>query len=621
MIEAKPLPLALPVEPVRDSVPAPKRRLAVLRSQHPFFLRLLAGSLAVSVPVMLGLSIGLTYLSSQRTIEAASTATGDNAGNAALRLTDWYGERQRELAQVARIVADQVDSPGIANTIQGLGPVYPTFTVIEMVDLAGTVTASTNSIGDLGASASAPWFAASLIKPTQQSIRKTATGLDWIMTWPITGSDAKPQGVVVGSLRISAMGDLLRQFDSHTTGASTEVYVVDSQRLLLYSSDWVGITDATVMQAKGTLRIHDGSSAANSGIAGRSGSVRDTDYAGEDVLAGYAPVASLGWAVVSAVDANQALAAVGDEERIAALLIFLGILVVAGFAYLFARSETRPIAELADAAGAVAVGDLSRRVEPRGTREVHALGTAFNAMVSRLDGVMAELGGAARELAATTQQQTAAATETSASMEELARTSTSIASTIDLVAEQADETRANLEQAQSDFAASGERTQALTGRVDEIKAILVLMREIADQTNLLALNAAIEAARAGDAGRGFAVVADEVRRLAERSKTSAADIARIVEGASAESHDTLLAMEKGASQMAQGMAMMAKVAEASAHVQMTTQQQRSATQQVVEAMEQITIGSRQIATTAQHISELALDGASEAKAPTTASAV
>ena len=158
----------------------------------------------------------------------------------------------------------------------------------------------------------------------------------------------------------------------------------------------------------------------------------------------------------------------------------------------------------------------------------------------------------------------------------------SIASTIDLVAEQADETRANLEQAQADFAASGERTQALTGRVDEIKAILLLMREIADQTNLLALNAAIEAARAGDAGRGFAVVADEVRRLAERSKASAADIARIVEGASAESHDTLLAMEKGASQMAQGMTMMAQVAEASAHVQMTTQQQQSATQQVVE---------------------------------------
>jgi len=613
VIESKPLPFVLPAQPVSSTAPRPKRRLAALRSQHPFFLRLLAGSLAVSIPVMLGLSIGLTYLSSQRIIDAATIESADNANNAALRLSDWYGERQRELAQVARIVGGQVDDATIAATIQGLGPVYPTFTVIELVDTAGKVTASTNEIGDLGA-ATADWFATSLLKPTQQSIRKTATGLDWIMTWPIIGSDSKSAGVVVGSLRISVMGDLLQQFASGGPSAATEVYVVDSKRLLLYSSDWIGVTDAAVMQARGTLRTRDDNFAATAGVAGRSGTALTRDYAGEDVLAGYAPVAGLGWGVVSAIDANQALAAVGDEARIAALLIFLGILVVSGFAYLFARSETRPIAELAGAASAVAEGDLARRVEPRGTREVYALGTAFNAMVSRLDGVMAELGGAARELAATTQQQTAAATQTSASMEELARTSTSIASTIDLVAEQADETRSNLEQAQADFAASGERTQALTGRVDEIKAILVLMREIADQTNLLALNAAIEAARAGDAGRGFAVVADEVRRLAERSKASAADIARIVEGASAESHDTLLAMEKGASQMAQGMAMMAQVAEASAHVQMTTQQQRSATQQVVEAMEQITIGSRQIATTAQHISELALDGASEARA-------
>ena len=100
MIESKPLPLVQPVVPFGDRAPALKHRFAVLRSQHPFFLRLLAGSLAVSIPVMLGLSIGLTYLSSQRIVAAASSATGDNAGNAALRLSDWYGERQRELAQV-----------------------------------------------------------------------------------------------------------------------------------------------------------------------------------------------------------------------------------------------------------------------------------------------------------------------------------------------------------------------------------------------------------------------------------------------------------------------------------------------------------------------------------------
>ncbi|MBC7211610.1 MAG: PAS domain-containing methyl-accepting chemotaxis protein, partial [Pseudomonas sp.] len=70
--------------------------------------------------------------------------------------------------------------------------------------------------------------------------------------------------------------------------------------------------------------------------------------------------------------------------------------------------------------------------------------------------------------------------------------------------------------------------QALDKQSKVIGAIIKTISDIAGQTNLLALNAAIEAARAGENGRGFAVVADEVRRLAERSKTSAGDIAEIV---------------------------------------------------------------------------------------------
>lgn len=59
---------------------------------------------------------------------------------------------------------------------------------------------------------------------------------------------------------------------------------------------------------------------------------------------------------------------------------------------------------------------------------------------------------------------------------------------------------------------------------EEIKNVIVIIRDIADQTNLLALNAAIEAARAADHGRGFAVVADEVRQLAERTQKSLSEI-------------------------------------------------------------------------------------------------
>ncbi|HEX3604370.1 MAG TPA: methyl-accepting chemotaxis protein, partial [Candidatus Dormibacteraeota bacterium] len=102
-----------------------------------------------------------------------------------------------------------------------------------------------------------------------------------------------------------------------------------------------------------------------------------------------------------------------------------------------------------------------------------------------------------------------------------------------------------------------------------------------------------------------AVVADEVRRLAERSKASAGEIGRIIEGAQSETNATVMAMEKGAKQMATGLALMEEVAVSCARVRLTSQQQRTATEQVMQAMEQITAASTQVSTTAQQIAAAA----------------
>lgn len=68
----------------------------------------------------------------------------------------------------------------------------------------------------------------------------------------------------------------------------------------------------------------------------------------------------------------------------------------------------------------------------------------------------------------------------------------------------------------------------LQEKMKEVQNIADIIFSISSQTNLLALNASIESARAGEAGRGFAVVAEQIRQLSEQTRTSTADIAKII---------------------------------------------------------------------------------------------
>jgi methyl-accepting chemotaxis protein len=362
------------------------------------------------------------------------------------------------------------------------------------------------------------------------------------------------------------------------------------------------------------------------------------------------------WYVQTAVEKNRILKTYIESRNRAIIvaivsMLILGVLTVLMIRYMVVRN----ILVLSDKLRLMADGDLTQELIVNNQDEFGLMAGYFNIMTHKLRGMFHLVNDLSMTVGAASQQLTASSGESSKAAEtiaesiqqvaegaetqkiyaketgeamvemaigvkRIAESSVAVSSSVDDVTMQTEkghlrirEAVDQMNQVQEAVIATEQAIQRLSERSEEISGMIGLITDISTQTNLLALNAAIEAARVGEQGKGFAVVATEVRKLAEKTKSAADQVTKLVGDIR---NDTELAagtMAIGSTEVSSGVQTVTDSGFIFTSIMSEMGGVKSQVHEVSAAAEQMMASSEQITNSVEQLAEIAGESSSNSQ--------
>ena len=355
-------------------------------------LRLTALILAVSVPLMVTITIFLTSSAARLIQQYTLTELRSTNKVISTRLSSWQDYQVKSLGWlVGNPAILSMDPAAQAPVVQSMAAAFPELSLISIVDLEGNSIARSDG-GNPRNYSQLSWFQEA--KSGQQFVYRSQlddrTGnLVQVIATPVIDANGEIVGVGMFSTYPGTLDGLLQDA---AIGETLSVFVLNENNQVIASNPPTpnSTLNAGLYSTISALRDRNPGAAVQASEDDLPGPLLVRDSQGVEWRAGFQLLEN-GWAVVMLTPEPALLAGLHFFQRVSWLALLVGASLLLVLSWLTIRQAIQPVHALTETATAIANGDLTRVAMVETDDEIGALARTFNSMTSQLRELIANL--------------------------------------------------------------------------------------------------------------------------------------------------------------------------------------------------------------------------------------